>query len=67
MFIIGGKKEGLDIRIADEAEDEEFFHPDTPSEQILAEKFEPPENWWVKYSNSDGSSFTTEQFSFDVR
>ena len=65
--MIGGKKEETVVRIGDENENDEFFHPDTDVEQILSETFEPPDDWWVKYSNTDGSKFVTEQFSFDVR
>lgn len=59
------REEDKTIRIS--SDDETFYDPGVELEEEEVNKFVPPKEWWVKYSNSDGKTFKTEFFKLDVK
>jgi len=61
------KREKKDVEITIGEDGEVFFALDEKFKEEPVEKFVAQKEWWVKYSNTDGKSFSTEPIPFEVR
>jgi len=75
-FKQGMTRKGIFLRTNKDEKDREiritgdgdvFYDPHMKLKEENANEFVMPQEWWVKYANSDGKSFTTEPFAFDVK